>query len=128
MENIKMIKYILSLVFVVILSVVLALTFLYKNTEFSSELPPKPNNIPKLSLWVGGPDGGVYVLIEKSSQSALNTYNATIHYSEGSISYKGRLIINTDKEPLFDYKDANSYSAWDGDTLYLQDGRFLKIP
>lgn len=123
-----MIKYILSFIFVIVLILALILTFLYKNAEFSSELPPKPNNIPKHSLWIGGPDGGVYVLIEKNNQSSPGTYNATIHYSEGSISYKGELIINTDKEHLFNYKDIKSYSAWDGDTLYLQDGRFLKIP
>jgi len=123
-----MIKYILIFVSVIVLSLILIATFLYNNAEFSSELPPKPNNISKHSLWVGGLDGGVYVLIEKSNNDSLNSYNAIIHYSEGSLSYKGELIINTDKEPLFNYKDVSSYSAWDGDTLYLQDGRYLKIP
>ncbi len=123
----KPIKYFLStaliLLFVIILVVVV---LLFKNIEVSSVLPPRPQNIPTSALWVGGLDGGVYVLVKNNNDSP-GIYDAEIYYSEGSISYKGKLIINTADNPQYNYNDINSYSAWDGDTLYLQDGRLLTI-
>ncbi|WDE14389.1 hypothetical protein H3N35_03815 [Thalassomonas haliotis] len=95
--------------------------------EVSSELPPKPDNIPEKALWVGGPDGGVYILVKKDKSDKKTLYDAKIYYSEGSVNYIGKLVINTPNNPWFDYQDISSYSGWDGDTLYLQDGRLLTI-
>lgn len=122
----KSIQYILSITLILLFSLILVVVFLFKNIEVSSVLPPRPQNIPTNALWVGGPDGGVYVLVKNNSDSP-DIYDAEIYYSEGSISYKGKLVINTADSPQFNYNDINSYSAWDGDTLYLQDGRSLTI-
>jgi len=101
--------------------------FIYQNVEVSSELPLKPDNIPEKALWVGGADGGVYVLVKKDESDNKALYDAKIYYSEGSVSYAGKLVINTPNNPLYDYQDISSYSGWDGDTLYLRDGRLLTI-
>lgn len=122
----KTIKYSLFIIFLLLLITILVVIFIFKNIEISSVIPPRPQGIDNSALWVGGPDGGVYVLVNKNKNKP-SFYNAKIYYSEGSISYQGRLVINSPDNPLFNYNDINSYSAWDGDTLYLQDGRFLTI-
>jgi hypothetical protein len=122
----KSIKYTLSITLILLFFIILVVIFLFKNIEVSSVLPPRPQSIPISALWIGGPDGGVYVLV-KNNNDGPDIYDAEIYYSEGSISYKGKLVINTADSPQFNYNDTNSYSAWDGDTLYLQDGRLLTI-
>jgi len=72
----------------------------------------RPLNVPHDAMWIGGLDGGIYLNINKS---------------ENEVDYKGKLKINSLEKP-FDYTNVNSYSAWDGDTLYLRDGRQLEIP
>lgn len=86
----------------------------------------RPNSVPANALWVGGIDGGVYIVITKSVGDKPHIYNAIIYHKIGSIDYKGRLAINSIEAPVFDYKNSDSYSAWDGDTLYLRDARYLK--
>lgn len=87
----------------------------------------RPASVPTNALWVGGLDGGVYVLVTKKAEDKPPIYDATIYYSMGEIDYQGKLAINTPDNTTFDYKQVDSYKAWDGDTLYLSDGRFLKI-
>lgn len=86
----------------------------------------KPQNVPQSALWVGGIDGGVYIDITKVKTDPSDIFDATVYYHFGDIDYKGKLLLNSTNK-AFDYKDVSSYSAWDGDTLYLQDGRKLTI-
>lgn len=86
----------------------------------------RPNSVPINALWVGGIDGGVYIVITKNVGDKPHIYNAVIYHKIGGIDYKGRLAINSIEAPIFDYKKPDSYSAWDGDTLYLRDTRYLK--
>ncbi len=96
----------------------------YNNVDNMPET--RPNSVPAHALWVGGIDGGVYILITKNIDNEPRIYNAVIYHEIGSIEYKGRLIINSSNTPLFDYENASSYSMRDGDTLYLRDERYLK--
>jgi hypothetical protein len=89
--------------------------------------PQKPPNVPKEAIWSGGVDGGVFILVQKDKNSPANIYFADIYYdSTGEIWYKGRLSIDPLEKPDFDYRNKEVYSGWDGDTLYLKDGRILK--
>ncbi|MBU2869699.1 hypothetical protein [Colwellia sp. E2M01] len=123
----KFIKYFLYSTVVIIFFIFIIGFYIFNNTEIESEIPPRPESIPKSSLWVGGPDGGVYVVLDKKNNENGAVYNAKIFHSEGSISYIGKLIINTSKNPSFDFNDTSFYTGWDGDTLYLKDGRSLSI-
>ncbi|MCF6324921.1 MAG: hypothetical protein L3J89_11480 [Gammaproteobacteria bacterium] len=129
----KTIKYI-AILFLIILSIIIVrIAFLLpdfiSSIEIGSALPltPRPDTIPEKALWVGGLDGGVYVLVQKNSKDSPAIYDAAIYYDSGDVSYQGRLVINTPDHPQFNYDDVNSYAGWDGDTLYLQDGRQLTI-
>ncbi len=77
-------------------------------------------------MWVGGLDGGIYVEIKKIKTDPPKIYDAIIYFGVGDIDYKGKLIINSINNE-FNYKNVSSYSAWDCDTLYLNDGRQLTI-
>lgn len=126
----KLIKYFLyitlSLLLLATISIVILRDYV-SHVEISSVIPPRPENIPKGAFWLGGPDGGMYLLVQKNNKNSPGIYEAEIYYSEGSISYRGKLAINTPSNPQFSYDDINSYSGWDGDVLYLQDGRQLTI-
>ncbi|MCF6236042.1 MAG: hypothetical protein L3J70_06665 [Gammaproteobacteria bacterium] len=126
----KIVKYFLyitlSLLLIITLSIFLSRDYI-SQIEISAVIPPKPANIPQNALWVGGPDGGMYVLVQKSNEDNSAIYNAEIYHSSGSVSYKGKLVINSPDNPQFNYNDVNSYSLWDGDTLFLLDGRQLTI-
>lgn len=80
----------------------------------------RPNGIPASALWVGGPDGGVYVRM----QVVDGNYSGTIYFdSTGEVWYEGRFIYSGNTP--FDVSEVSTYSAWDGDTLYLVNGQKL---
>jgi len=95
-------------------------------SESNSE-QKRPKGIPSTAFRVGGTDGGVYVVLDKKENSQPSIYYAEI-YSEhfGDILYKGQLMMQPSDQPLFDYKNQELLSAWDGEKLYLKDGRILK--
>ncbi len=123
----KIIKYFLYITLPLLLVIILSAIYVLDRIEISSVLPPRPDNIPESASWVGGPDGGMYILVQKNNKDIPAIYDAEIYHSSGSASYKGKLAINPPDNPQFNYNDVNSYSLWDGDTLYLQDGRQLTI-
>ncbi|VAX05742.1 hypothetical protein MNBD_GAMMA19-114 [hydrothermal vent metagenome] len=125
----KNIKYLLYITLSLLLVIILSVTYVLDRIEIGSALPPtpKPDNIPEKASWIGGLDGGMYVLVQKNNKDSPAIYDAEIYHSSGSASYKGKLVINAPENPQFNYNDVNSYSGWDGDTLYLQDGRYLTI-
>jgi len=96
------------------------------NSNNNSEVHTRPDSIPKTALWVGGVDGGIYLEIKKDQNDKPNIYRGVIYHSSGDIDFKGKLSINS-KEPSFEYNNSESYSSWDGDILYLRDGRELTI-
>ncbi|WP_324171794.1 hypothetical protein [Sulfurimonas sp.] len=94
--------------------------------QFHDENATRHENIPKSAMWIGGLDGGVYIDIKKLPIDEKTIYRATVFYESGSIDYNGTLKINL-LGKNFNYSDVNAYSGWDGDTLYLRDGRFLQV-
>lgn len=91
------------------------------------EEPERPTSIPETSLWVGGPDGGVFVLITSPDKLNNNMYHAEIYYVSGDTAYKGFMRIHPANSGDIDLTKKESFSFWDGDNLYLRDGRYLKV-
>lgn len=89
--------------------------------------PGRPPNIPALSIWVGGLDGGVFVLVKKSEKLGKDMYFGEVYYVSGDVAYKGPLKIFPGGTTDFDPTKKESYEGWDGDTLYLKDRRQLKV-
>jgi hypothetical protein len=88
--------------------------------------PLKPKNVPAQSVWVGGADGGIFVLLKKVNRLGKGIYIAQIHAQSGYLEYKGKLKIEPVNSLDFDTSDKESCSFWGGDSLHLRDGRILK--
>jgi hypothetical protein len=88
--------------------------------------PDRPPNIPTASIWVGGLDGGVFVLVKKLEKSNSDLYEAEIHYISGELAYRGPMKIFP-AGASFDPAKKESFEGWDGDNLYLSKNRYLKV-
>lgn len=88
--------------------------------------PERPQNVPANAIWVGGADGGAFVVVEKQRGAKPHLYYGEIYYESGGLWYKGRLALEPATAPFPDPKQANLLSAWDGDALHLGDGRLLR--
>ncbi len=89
--------------------------------------PDKPSGVPVNSIWVGGLDGGVFVLIKGPKKGAERIYFGSIYHASGDLSYQGEMKIFPDFSKTPDLANRQIYQGWDGDTLYLSGSRYLKI-
>jgi hypothetical protein len=108
-----------------LLVVFLVMTGCAKQQPASTE-PARPSNIPVTSVWVGGHDGGVFVLVEKSTQQGKDNYRGEIYYVSGDLAYKGPLKMVPEDMSDFDTTKKESYEGWDGNTLYISSNRRLQ--
>jgi len=89
--------------------------------------PERPSNIPLESIWVGGMDGGVFVIVKESKKRIRNSlYYAEIYYVSGDLAYQGAMQISP-LGAVFNMEKKESYEGWDGDTLYLSNNQRLEI-
>lgn len=121
-----LVKTLKALLITAVFLLILVLLFAVKNIEFSTEQGDRPLTVPEEAVWVGGNDGGVYLML-KPQNSPSDIYHAEVYYHEGSIAFKGALQLKGDFSENFNYKDSTAFSSWDGDTLYLRDGRRMII-
>ena len=93
---------------------------------YSTE-PERHASVPKEAFWLGGTDGGVFVLINKNVKDPLPIYQGTIFYPQGEIWYQGPLIVEPHDQPNIDLKNRDIFTGWDGEALLLSDGRSLRV-
>jgi hypothetical protein len=96
--------------------------------EASSQVaatPPKPKSVPAASVWVGGLDGGVFVLVKRCRSCGKGIFTAEIHTIAGDVWYRGQLKLNQLDGPDFDVSSKDAYGGWDGTRLFLRDDRYL---
>lgn len=86
----------------------------------------RPAEVPEQAVWVGGDDDGVYVqLDEPSKKKAKRSYRARVYYVTGEVWYDGLLELQGPSAAPVEARNAGAFQAWDGETLYLDDGRRL---
>jgi len=89
--------------------------------------PERPSGVPETAMWIGGVDGGAYVLIEQDDDPGDGIYQASVYGDQaGELWYDGHLKLEPDVEPLPDVSEPSTFSFWDGDILALTDGRRLR--
>jgi hypothetical protein len=98
----------------------------YNKPSRQADNKDRPLSVPATAMWLGGADGGVYILILKQVGAESDVYYGEVYYQNGELWYKGKLFLTPKVSPVLDYKNPDIYSGWDGDTLYLNDGRVLK--
>jgi len=103
------------------LAAVLMLGCISKNTP-----PDMPHNVPSDAIWIGGNDGGVFLKCVKHENSP-QTYSCKIYNdSTGEIEVDTEFAIAQPGDPNIDINDRNLFDSWDGDCIYLKDGRRLE--
>jgi hypothetical protein len=93
-----------------------------RSTEVQA--PPRPSGVPENALWAGGLDGGAFILLTPTS-SASRYIGKVYDDNTGQVVFSGTLALDAKKSAPIDVADARAFDAWDGDTLYLTDGRTL---
>lgn len=87
--------------------------------------PNKPAGVPAEAFWVGGPDGGVFVRLERT-KGRPGTYAAKIFHPYGEVWYAGPLVAAPpDASADIDPSQHDQFAGWDGERLLLGDGRWL---
>ena len=91
----------------------------------------RPDNVPDESVWRGGPDGGVYIVLPTLIQGTEDIYYAEIYNDfTGDLRYKGRLkFVYSEyaKGPHIDPTRGDINMGWSGKTLSLGDsGQYLE--
>jgi hypothetical protein len=89
--------------------------------------PNRPKTVPSQAMWIGGVDGGAWVVMSKPADQLPHIYYAEIYGDQaGDKWYIGRLELQPANDPVLDMTDPETFGVWDGDNLQLKDGRILR--
>jgi hypothetical protein len=88
--------------------------------------PSRPFNVPPAAFWLGGPDGGVFVLL-KADESGGHTHpiQGTIFHQNGQTWFTGRFVAEPAGATIA-VEDRAAFMGWDGERLLLTQGRALR--
>lgn len=104
-----------------------ALLFSMLACSQASSPPSRPNTVPQQAMWIGGLDGGAWVVVSKPADQPPHIYYGEIYGDQaGDKWYVGRLELQPANGPVLDMDNPETFSVWDGDNLLLKDGRVLK--
>lgn len=101
-----------------------ALSCKIRQVETEPEPAPRPKGVPERAIWAGGVDGGSFIMLESTSSS--DRYSGTIYdETTGEVIFRGTLRLDARTGEPINVNDPKILDSWDGDTLYLTDGRSL---
>lgn len=87
----------------------------------------RPISVPQEAFLVGGAEGGVYIAIKDIQEREKGIYYMEVYYdNSGELWYRGRATLQPKPDPELDLNDQQQFDGWDGENLYLRDGRYLK--
>jgi hypothetical protein len=87
--------------------------------------PSRPANVPAAAFWLGGPDGGVFVLLNKpkTGKTLVKTCTGTIYTGLGYVVFSGTFDLSpADSAPL-DIADTDQFDFWGGTELVVKGGK-----
>jgi hypothetical protein len=89
------------------------------------EAPPRPSGVHGKAIWAGGIEGGDFILLIPAKPDG--TYAAKIYNDHsGDLEFNGKLRLKEASQAPIDVSDPKTYSGWDGQSLFLRDGRILQ--
>ncbi|OMH38879.1 hypothetical protein [Motiliproteus sp. MSK22-1] len=98
-----------------------------QDQETELTIPNRPNSVPDNAMWLGGTDGGAWVVLSKLKDDPSSIYRAEVYGDHaGEKWYIGRLKIEPDTGADIKLDNPKIFGVWDGDNLLLNDGRVLK--
>ncbi len=95
--------------------------------QFGDQEPPRPASIPKEAFWVGGSDGGVFVVLSQQPSDPAHQYRTKIFRQHGEVWYEGPLFLEPRQPSHLDLSDRKQFIGWDGEALLLQGSRALRV-
>ncbi len=103
------------------------LTILLASCSSESYEPTRPTSVPNEAMWLGGIDGGAWVLLRKQENQPDYIYYAEVYGDQaGDPWYFGRLEVIPHSKPNVPLNISEAYGVWDGDNLLLEDGRSMR--
>jgi hypothetical protein len=87
--------------------------------------PARPANVPAAAFWLGGADGGVFVLLNKpkTGKTLVRTCTGTIYTELGYVEFSGTFDLSpADGAPL-DIADTDQFDFWGGTRLVVKGGK-----
>lgn len=89
--------------------------------------PGRPQSVPGAAMWIGGADGGAWVLLKKNPGDPEYVYRVEVYGDQaGDKWYIGRLEVSPQSGPGVPLDKPEAFGVWDGDSLLLQDGREMR--
>jgi hypothetical protein len=67
--------------------------------SFVAVEPPRPAGVPVDALWVGGPDGGVFMRLEATAANGATYWGTIYNGFTGSVWYEGRFTLEPPAVP-----------------------------
>jgi len=86
--------------------------------------PARPAPVPADAFWVGGPDGGVFVRLERTPGDKGNL-SGKIYHPDGELWYAGPLVPRPPGTSV-DPARHDQFDGWDGERLLMTEGRWLE--
>ena len=107
--------------------IIAAVALLCSSCSRAPSPPIRPANVPNDTFWVGGPEGGTFIRLQKHSDTPERVYDAWIYNDRsGGLWYSGRLVLSGPREPEPDLTQPDTFQGWDGERLHLSDGRTME--
>lgn len=109
--------------------IVAFLALLCANCSSAKNPPSRPPKVPADAFWVGGPDGGAFIRLQKSNVPApqAGTYDAWIYNDQsGDLWYSGKLFLSGSRKLEPQITRPEAFEGWDGERLHLSDGRTME--
>jgi hypothetical protein len=87
--------------------------------------PSRPANLPADAFWLGGPDGGVYVRVQRVAGTDPRLYSGAVYHPDGAVWYEGEFLLEPAAAQLVEPSDTAAFLGWDGTQLLLEGSRSL---
>lgn len=96
-------------------------------TALASGAPARPDGVPPEAIWVGGIDGGVFLLVASDPGGAAGLYRGCVFADNGPyLLYNGLLRKHRPGRIAGPLDRPETYDGWDGTRLFLADGDWLR--
>lgn len=107
--------------------VVALLAGMVSMTMLASGAPARPDGVAPEAIWVGGMDGGVFLLVVRDPSDGNGLYRGCVFADGGPYLLYNGLLRKHGPGPVAGPLDRpETYDGWDGTRLYLADGGWLR--
>lgn len=86
----------------------------------------RPSNVPKEAIWVGGADGGIFLTCLRHEKYPYIYLCKIYNDFTGEIEAEGAFVVSKPGDTYIELNDKDLFNSWDGDYIYLRDGRRLE--